>query len=320
MLNRPCFAALLTLTGALGGAGFVAPAMASCGATFCSVNAQWETQGVWTGEGLRFGLRFEYIDQDQLRSGRDQTVPAGIPGTEDELRTVNRNWIASLDYGISRDWSLSLQLPYLLRDHRHTVNDVTPTLEAWELRNLGDLQLVARRQLLLDEDATFGVQFGAKLPTGSYKETNADGILAERSLQPGSGTTDALLGVYYHRKLEGDATTLFAQALWRAPLSERDGYAPGQQAQVDVGLRYDLTLKTSALLQLNMHWKDRDQGIYAEPDDTGRTEAQLSPGVSHLLTPQLQLYGFVQVPLYRYVNGTQLTADWSAIAGVSWKP
>jgi hypothetical protein len=33
----------------------------------------------------------------------------------------------------------------------------------------------------------------------------------------------------------------------------------------------------------------------------------------------MQLYGFVQLPLYQYVNGTQLTADWSAVAGVGWK-
>jgi hypothetical protein len=29
------------------------------------------------------------------------------------------------------------------------------------------------------------------------------------------------------------------------------------------------------------------------------------------------LYGFVQLPLYQYVNGVQLTAGWSAVAGVS---
>jgi len=33
----------------------------------------------------------------------------------------------------------------------------------------------------------------------------------------------------------------------------------------------------------------------------------------------LQAYGFVQLPLYQYVNGTQLTADWSVVAGLSWR-
>ena len=36
-----------------------------------------------------------------------------------------------------------------------------------------------------------------------------------------------------------------------------------------------------------------------------------------MLTPRLQAYGFVQLPLYQYVNGVQLTADWALAAGLS---
>jgi hypothetical protein len=31
------------------------------------------------------------------------------------------------------------------------------------------------------------------------------------------------------------------------------------------------------------------------------------------------VYTFAQVPLYQKVNGVQLTADWSAVVGVSWR-
>ena len=33
------------------------------------------------------------------------------------------------------------------------------------------------------------------------------------------------------------------------------------------------------------------------------------------MTPTVQLYAFVSAPLYRYVNGVQLTANWSAAGG-----
>jgi predicted porin len=125
--------------------------------------------------------------------------------------------------------------------------------------------------------------------------------------------------VYTYHQLEGDATTLFVQALWQRPLTERDDYQPGQQVTLDIGLRYALTRSLNAQLQLNLLWKDHDQGLNAEPDDSGGSYAFLSPGASYALTKQMQLYGFVQLPLYQYVNGTQLTADWSAVAGVSWK-
>jgi hypothetical protein len=36
-----------------------------------------------------------------------------------------------------------------------------------------------------------------------------------------------------------------------------------------------------------------------------------------VIARNLQLYGFVQLPLYQYVNGVQLTADWAAVVGIS---
>ncbi len=310
---------VLAVSGALLAAGAFQPAHASCGATFCSVNTQWETQGVWTEPGLRFNLRYEYTDQDQLRSGADKVEPGGVLDTHDEIRTLNRNLQVGMDYAFNPAWAVSVQLPVVNRNHSHVHNDVPPEFESWNLTGLGDLRVSGRYQTTLDNHAAAGVQFGLKLPTGKFDETNDLGQLAERSLQPGSGSTDALLGAYTYHQLEGDATTLFVQGLWQRPLTERDDYQPGQQLTFDVGLRYAMTRSLNAQLQLNLLWKDRDQGLSAEPDDTGGSYVFLSPGASYVLTQQMQLYGFVQLPLYQYVNGTQLTADWSAVVGLSWR-
>lgn len=291
-------------------------AAASCGSSFCSVNTQWENQGAWTEPGLRASLRFEYLDQDQLRSGTHKVEPAGIAGTHDELRTLNRNLLAGFDYTIDEHWALSLQLPFVQRDHRHVHNDVVAELETWNLTGLGDVRALASYQRPL-AGGIAGLQAGIKLPTGSFDETNAAGAIAERTLQPGTGTTDALLGAYYHRPLQGDATTAFAQFVWQQPHEARDGYAPGTQINADFGLRYAVTMATSALLQLNAQVKQRDHGYDAEPDDSGGRYLFLSPGVSHVLSPRLQGYGFVQLPVYQYVNGTQLTADWAVVVGMS---
>lgn len=309
----------LAVSGALLAAGAFHPAHASCSATFCSVNTQGETQGVWTEPGLRLNLRYEYIDQDQLRSGAKKVEPAGIPGTEDELRTLNRNLQVGMDYAFSPAWAASVQVPVVQRDHRHVHNDAPPEYEIWNLASLGDFRVSGRYQTALSSDDTMGVQFGLKLPTGKFDETNDLGLRAERSLQPGSGTTDALLGVYSYHRLAGATTTLFVQGLWQRPLNERDDYRPGQQLSLDAGLRYTLTHNLNAQLQLNILWKDRDQGFNAEPHDSGGHSVFLSPGASYALTAGVQLYGFVQLPLYQYVNGTQLTADWSAVAGISWR-
>ncbi len=295
------------------------PLQASCGGSFCSVNTQWETQGAWTGSGLRIKLDYASINQSQLRHGTRKVAPQGIAGTTDELGTRNHTVNAAFDYSLNPDWAISLQVPFIQRDHDHVVNDVPPVYAAWKISGLGDMRLLARRQWPLTPTSSAGIRFGVKAPTGKIDATNAEGVLAERSLQTGSGTTDAIVGAYYYRQLEGNATTAFAQTLWQRPVTQRNGYEPGQLVSADIGLRYAVTLDTSVLLQTNLLWKDRDQGVNAEPEESGGRYVYLSPGINHALTPRLQVYSFVQLPLYQYVNGTQLTAGKSIMVGLSWR-
>ena len=100
-------------------------------------------------------------------------------------------------------------------------------------------------------------------------------------------------------------------------MNTRDGYKPGKQLGLDAGLRYGVGRDVGAMLQLNYLAKGRDSGVNAEPDDSGQRQVFVSPGVSWNFSRDAQLYGFVQLPVYQAVNGVQLTAKWSALAGVS---
>lgn len=42
----------------------------------------------------------------------------------------------------------------------------------------------------------------------------------------------------------------------------------------------------------------------------------LDGGLGYALTRTTQVYGFVQFPVYEYVNGVQLTADVAYVAGL----
>ncbi len=111
--------------------------------------------------------------------------------------------------------------------------------------------------------------------------------------------------------------TWFTNVLWQAPLDERDEYKPGNRTAFDIGVSYPWIEHITLQLQLNTLWKLPDSGARAEPEDSGGVFVQLSPGISVALGDKTQLYGFVQVPLYQYVNGVQLIADWSVAAGLS---
>jgi hypothetical protein len=302
---------------------FAPAAHAACGAAFCTLNTNWDAIGVWTEPGLRADLRFEYIDQDQPRAGRHKVGVGEIPRHHDEIETRNRNLLATIDYAFTPEWGVTATLPIVDREHRHIHNHRgEQLLEQWNFTRLGDVRLLGRYQRhSADADtvtmSTAGVNFGLKLPTGPFDVKNGDGDEAERSLQPGTGTTDLLLGAFYRRDLAANGWSWFIQGLWQHALNSRDDFEPGNRVALDWGLRYAASERWSLHLQVNAQHKERDRGSEAEPEDSGGQFVFLSPGASYALTRDVQLYGFVQLPIYQYVNGVQLTADWAFIAGLS---
>ncbi len=295
-------------------------AMASCGSAFCTINTDWDTQAPWQDAATRLDLRMEFIHQDQLRSGTDKTVAAGVPGEHDEIGTRNRNLVASLSHAFSPGLNLALQVPGVSRDHSHVFNGAGgPEPESWNFTRLGDVRVLAH--LRLDDaqsahDRSHGLIGGIKLPTGSIEVRNAAGELAERSLQPGSGSTDLIAGGFVSGRFA--QTRWHTQLSWQHAVSERAEYRPGDSVVVDAGVAYPLGA-VHALAQINLLWRGHDTGLNAEPADSGGKYVYFSPGVAVPLGSDTQIYGLVQLPLYQNVSGVQLTADWTATLGVTMR-
>ena len=100
-------------------------------------------------------------------------------------------------------------------------------------------------------------------------------------------------------------------------MNQYQGYRPGSRLSFDAGARYALGERVGLMLQANALFRKRDRGVEAEPEDSGGKALFLSPGLSYAVTPGLQLYGFLQAPLYQYVNGVQLTAKHAVVVGLS---
>jgi hypothetical protein len=297
-------------------------AVASCGSAFCSVNTNWTSESAITEPGSSFDLRYETINQDQPRAGTDKVEVGQIHHHHDEVSTFNRNLLATISHTFSSEWGLSVTAPLADRDHLHVHNHHGAQIdERWNYTELGDIRVQGRYRLPLIGDplnpSTAGISFGLKLPTGRIDVANADGDVAERSLQPGSGTTDAIIGAYYHQKLAARDSSWFAQVQYQRPLNSRQDFKPGAQLSLDAGYRHGVSDKVGALVQLNLLFKGRDSGSEAEPGDSGGKFFSVSPGLSYAVTDKLQLYGFVQLPVYQDVNGVQLTADKSLVVGLS---
>src|SRR5947199_5890618 len=92
---------------------------ASCGSAFCMVDTQWSMQGVDTSAGTRFDLRYEYINQEKLQNGRSHAGIGEFPRDHDEVSTLNRNFVGTLDHSFNANWGLSATMPVVKREHQH---------------------------------------------------------------------------------------------------------------------------------------------------------------------------------------------------------
>lgn len=339
------------IIGALCISPLYASACATCG---CSLSSDGAT-GYASTTGWHVSLEYDYINQNQLRTGSNAISAAGIAGINDaggnqevEHDTLNRYTNLGIAYSPNADWNFKFLLPYIDRGHTTygaATNPLTPDLiSGATAKGIGDAKFIASFLSLLPTH-NLGLQFGLKLPTGAYGGPNAtgDGMvgrspvafttgpnaqapspsnLLDTSLNPGTGSTDLIVGAYYFQAVSQDFDA-FINGQFQAAVSEKldqtgADYRPGNQATVSFGVRYEADPAFVPQLQVNVSRKTSDQGTLADKMDTAGTVAYLSPGVTLNAIKNLQLYGFVQLPIYSKLDGYQLFPRWTATFGLNY--
>lgn len=302
-----------------------APATMACSSCGCTLGTEWADQNYRVARGLSAELRYDFVDQDQLRRGPDAVDRAAVPlPNDDEIqnRTLTRFLTLGLDYAFNRDWGLNLQLPYISRYH-DTYAPGDDRLSTSTLDGLGDLRLVGRYQGFFDDRST-GVQFGLKLPTGRTQQRfdaragddDAPEIV-DRGLQDGTGTTDLILGAYHYAALNRDFDH-FEQVQAKLPLDSDDQFRPSTQISGNFGLRWLARDWLIPQAQVNVKWENREKGANADTENSGSTAVYLSPGLTVKPARALAVFGFVQLPVYQYDTGYQLAPRWLLSVGLRY--
>jgi hypothetical protein len=312
-------------------------AYASCGSAACSINTNWDEHSIGK-PGLSLDLRSSYSRADQLRSGTakvtpNPTDPANAGIEVENLRTINKITTLSADYTVDEHWGVTTNIPYVSRDHSHTIGDPDPALlttESFEAKGLGDIKVTGRYRTTLNEAAHsgIGIKFGVKLNTGRKDFQLKDatgaqiGVPNEVTLQPGNGSTDVILGAFWNQTEPGNALSWFAQGTLQSSVKNTAAFRPGNQINLDGGTRYAFGSSLSGLLQLNAQWNATDSGASAATTEAGDSSSggkiiSLTPGLSYAVMPGSNLYALLQLPLYQYVNGEQLTASKSVTVGIN---
>jgi hypothetical protein len=301
-------------------------ACASCG---CTLNAD-AAMGYSSESGLRMSFEYDYINQDELRSGTHR-ISAVPDGDELEHDTLNRYFTVGLDYNPTPDWNISLRVPWVERTHStygsYDSTQPLPPLSDSRSSSLGDIRLVGSFQGFLPMH-NLGVQLGVKLPTGHYGTDVkfSDGPLAgeplDASLQPGTGSTDVIVGAYFYQPISTNfdffANSQFQSAVKSKQDQPGNDFRPGNSTTVSFGVRYERNPNWVPQLQLNWLHKDVDQGALADITDTAGYVAYVSPGLTAKVIGRLHAFGFAQLPVYSKLVGNQLFPRYTVSVGASY--
>ena len=342
--------AALPLTLLLSGLPIAAQACATCG---CTLSTDAAT-GYSAQSGWRINLDYTAINQNELRSGGSKASPEqvvnqpsdpSLGGGEIEHGTNNQYVNLTAAYRFNADWGVSLLVPYVQRDHSTYGGQLQPytpaesapdQLSHTKVSSLGDIKLLGSYQGFLPTH-NLGVQLGIKLPTGNYGGETEDGQFVgspvrftrgpmagdalDTSLQAGTGSTDLIVGAYYYQPIsqnfDGFVNSQFQSAVAEKLHAAGENYRPGNLASMSFGVRYEAHANWVPQLQINLLRKSADQGALADQPDTAGTVAYLSPGLSASLSKNVQLYAFVQLPVYSHLAGYQLFPKWTGTVGVS---
>lgn len=303
-----------------------AQACATCGCTLSADGAM----GYSNLPGWRLSLEYDYINQDELRSGTH--AASGVPdGYELEHDTLNRYVTAGVNYAPNSRWNVTLLVPYVIRDHStYGTYDSTqplPELSTSHSSSLGDLRVIGAYQGFL-ASRELGVQLGVKLPSGRYgtavdfSSGPSAGTPVDASLQPGSGSTDVILGAYYHHPVSLNfdlfGSIQFQSAVRHHMDQPGNDYRPGNSTTGIIGVRYEADARWIPQLQLNLLHKSPDQGALADVQSTAGTVFYASPGINVQVAGRLRAFGFVQVPFYSNLYGYQLFPHYTVSAGLSY--
>lgn len=164
------------------------------------------------------GLHFSYTRPEQRSDEELEALAAEHIHAHNT--DYNLNASAGLAYGVNHHLTVSLELPYVRRDHlregehSHVDGDAVNAVEQLgSVAGIGDMNLLAKYRLTEGEGPGFALIGGVKIPTGSTHRRSPDGERLETEHQPGTGSWDPIFGA--SGSLPLSAVQLTASALYQ---------------------------------------------------------------------------------------------------------
>jgi len=247
-----------------------------------------------------------------------------------ENNTRNRTTQSILlqtSYGISNKWVLTA-LFSLVKEQQETfvLNEASNLVSQ---SGFGDAFLMLQYSVVSHIKRELLVAAGPKIPIGKTDARDEVGILLPPDLQPGSGSWDAVAGFSYREfhllNQPQLALNLSAGYKYSGKSSRFEGdenYRFGNEFIASLGVSKVWQLKKTTLtpaIQTIYRTTQPDVTDGFDLPSTGGEWVYLNPGLSVIPHSGIEVNIGGDIPLYRNLNGTQLSTSYRINIGVSYR-
>jgi hypothetical protein len=309
----------------------VSDSRASCGSANCFLITG--TQEAMNNPGeVTLDFSFRYIPQNRKLQGSQEVgevlTPMVdfengtiVPNDHREISTLNMQVNAAFDVGITPRVAMGVELPLFLdKQHEHFDEVGTPEetfTNADGTTGFGDVRISARVSVLSAMKDLLTLGGGVKIPTGEYRLLDSEGSINEPTLQPGTGSWDPFVQVYYDHQWVPHRWEYFLSAAYVVRTTNPLEYDFGNLTLVNAGAHFSPNNKVILSLQLNAQASPHDFFDGQMVASTGMRQLALTPGIMVFASAGFGFYAHVAVPIYQKVNEAQLAPETALVVGIT---
>jgi hypothetical protein len=306
------------------------PPAAACDSTGCALVTR-SAGGLLPRKGWRLDLSYRASDDSVLMSGSDTTgrvtrpkvdFENGVvrPGFHQDLGGRARFVQLDLGYGLTGSTTLLASAPIVTR-RSYEIGHPPALTEQYETWGLGDTLVGARHAFVASPGTSLLAGLAVELPTGDYRLVNPEALfdvgVMDPMLQPGSGSWDVVLSAQASRRVTRGGLDLTGYFSYQANSANDLDYRYGDDAIASLGLAGPLGTRVRASMQLKYTHRGRSEFQGQGVEATGGTIVYAIPGLVTTLPAKMSVYLFLPVPVYRYVNETQVAPRLSVVIGMA---
>jgi len=271
-------------------------------------------------DSFTIGLNYDYNNLNTLNAGSDQL-------DDDSRLRITNSILINLGYAFTDRFSFEALFTWV--NQTRTISQFGNENFS-ETQGIGDAVFLAKYAIpdLLGSQSVLNLGVGTKAPVGKSDLTTAEGFQLTADLQPGSGAWDILGWLSISKGLNfRPSATLSGSVTYRATgenasyLNNTSNYEFGNVIQTNIGytdqfLLFNTIFNPGLILKYRKAFVDKVES--SDLPNTGGEWVFVRPELKVQITPSISFSSRLEIPVYSYVDGTQLTPTLRFTTGLAF--